>query len=68
MATIRYKQGGNKWYVYEMHAYWDKKLRKPHQKTRYLGVRRNGAVLIISPLPPVAVRVEKATLDAGEAM
>ena len=38
MATIRYKKRGNKFYVYEMHHYWDKELKKPRQKTKYLGV------------------------------
>jgi len=34
---IRYRKIGNATYAYEVKAYWDPKLRKPKQKTRYLG-------------------------------
>jgi len=34
---IRYKKIGNATYAYEVKAYWDPKLGKPRQKTRYLG-------------------------------
>jgi len=34
---IRYKKFGNATYAYEVKAYWDPKLGKPRQKTRYLG-------------------------------
>lgn len=34
---IRYKKIGNATYAYEVKAYWDPKLGKPKQKTRYLG-------------------------------
>lgn len=32
------KKRFNKWYVYELHQYWDKELKKPRQRTKYLGV------------------------------
>ena len=38
MATLRYQKRGNKYYVYEVHQYWDKELKKPRQKTKYLGM------------------------------
>ena len=34
---IRYRKIGNATYAYEVKAYWDPKLKKPRQKTRYLG-------------------------------
>ena len=40
MATIRYIKRYNKWYVYEVKQYWDKELKKPRQKTKYLGVAK----------------------------
>ena len=44
MATIRYKKRGNKWYVYELNQYWDKELKKPRQRTKYLGVAEENKV------------------------
>lgn len=66
MATVRYKKRGNKWYVYEVHQYWDKELKKPRQKSTYLGVADslNGAYSKpgrkVSPVP------EKEILDCGD--
>lgn len=40
MATIRYIKRYNKWYVYDVEQYWDKELKKPRQKTKYLGVAK----------------------------
>lgn len=37
MSSIRYQKRGNKYYVYEVTQYWDKALKKPRQKTKYLG-------------------------------
>jgi len=37
VSTLRYQKRGNKYYVYEVHQYWDKILKKPRQKTKYLG-------------------------------
>ncbi len=38
MSFIRYKKIGNKEYAYEIEAYWDSRLCKPRQRTKYLGV------------------------------
>jgi transposase len=45
MAFIRYKQRGQKWYVYEVTNLWDKNLKKYVQTTIYLGVsnEKNGS-------------------------
>ena len=66
MATIRYKQRGNKWYVYEIHQYWDKELKKPRQRTKYLGAAQEkdgpySKTDKISPRP-----LESAILDCGD--
>ena len=66
MATIRYKKRGNKWYVYELNQYWDKELKKPRQRTKYLGVaeEKNGAYS--KPGRRIAAtRVEQEILDCG---
>lgn len=67
MATIRYKKRGNKWYVYELNQYWDKELKKPRQRTKYLGVaeEKNGAYS--KPGRRIgAIRVEQEILDCGD--
>lgn len=38
MSFIRYKVFGQKKYAYEVTSYWDPKLKKPRQKSTYLGV------------------------------
>lgn len=38
MTYIRYQKFGKQEYAYEITAYWDKKTKKPKQKSRYLGV------------------------------
>ena len=38
MGFIRYKKFGKKEYAYETISYWDPKLKKPRQKSKYLGV------------------------------
>jgi len=37
MAFIRYKQRGERWYVYQVSNIWDKTLKKYVQKSTYLG-------------------------------
>lgn len=67
MATIRYKKRGNKWYVYELNQYWDKELKKPRQRTKYLGVaeEKNGAYS--KPGRRIAATpVEQEILDCGD--
>jgi hypothetical protein len=67
MATLRYKKRGNKWYVYELYQYWDKELKKPRQKSIYLGV---ADVLNGSYSKPgrrvSAPALEKEILDCGD--
>jgi len=67
MATLRYKKRGNKWYVYELYQYWDKELKKPRQKSTYLGVADvlNGSYS--KPGKRVATpALEKEILDCGD--
>jgi transposase len=66
MATIRYKNRYNKWYAYEVIQYWDKKLKKPRQRTKYLGVADKKGAPYTKPSKRVQVRVEKAILDFGD--
>lgn len=66
MTTLRYQQRGKKWYVYELYQYWDKKLKKPRQKSKYLGVaeEKNGAYS--KPGRDNALKVESEILDYGD--
>jgi len=68
MSTIRYKKRYNKWYVYELTQYWDKELKKPRQKTKYLGVaERNGGQYSKPGKRLANMRTsEKAILDCGD--
>lgn len=67
MSTIRYQKRGDKYYAYEVTQYWDKALKKPRQKTKYLGsadklggeYKKTGRAL-------AAPRPEKAILDFGD--
>jgi transposase len=38
MTFITYKKFGKKEYAYEVMSYWDKKVKQPRHKTKYLGV------------------------------
>lgn len=67
MATIRYEKRYNKFYVYEVTQYWDKELKKPRQKKKYLGVAEEKDGLYQKPgqkskLP----KTEEAILDFGD--
>ena len=67
MATIRYKKRGNKWYVYELNQYWDKELKKPRQRTKYLGVAEEKNGSYSKPGRKIATtRVEQEILDCGD--
>lgn len=67
MATLRYKKRGNQWYVYELHQYWDKELKKPRQKNTYLGVATELNGPYSKPGRPTAAQVaEKEILDCGD--
>ena len=71
MPTIRYKQRFSKWYVYELHQYWDKELKKPRQRTTYLGVAEQKDGPYLKPgLQKEQVKkiekTEKAIVDCGD--
>lgn len=67
MSTLRYQKRGGKYYVYEVYQYWDKQLKKPRQKTTYLGTaeepggeyKKAGRIL-------ATLKLEKAILDFGD--
>lgn len=64
MSFIRYKKFGNKEYAYEVNAYWDPKLKKPRQKSRYLGAVIDKKKKIIKR--KVKKEDEKLILDFGD--
>lgn len=68
MSTIRYQKRYNKWYVYEVVQYWDKKLKKPRQRTKYLGVssKNGGDYSKPGKMLSTATITEKAILDYGD--
>ena len=66
MATIRYKQRGNRWYVYELNQYWDKELKKPRQRTKYLGVADTKGGQYSKPGVRSATPIETEILDLGD--
>ena len=65
MAFIRYKQRGDKWYAYEVVAFWDPSSKKPKQKTTYLGVASFKGGEITKPTEKVVVSFEKSIVDFG---
>jgi transposase len=66
MATLRYKQRGSRWYVYEVHQYWDKELKKPRQRSKYLGVAEEDGGPYSKPGKKTATAIEKEILDCGD--
>lgn len=65
MSFIRYQVFGKKEYAYEITAYWDKKLKKPRQKSRYLGgVIDKGKKLFEKK--SIATKPEKLIVDFGD--
>jgi len=66
MATLRYKQRGTRWYVYEVHQYWDKNLKKPRQRSKYLGVAEENGGSYSKPGKKAHPSVEKEILDCGD--
>ena len=69
MATIRYKKRGNKFYVYEIHQYWDKELKKPRQKTKYLGVSNTDGGNYSKPgRGSSSLKLEKGIVDCGDSI
>lgn len=65
LSFIRYKEFGKKEYAYEVISYWDKSIKKPRQKTRYLGiVVDKGKNIFEKPLKE-KIRKEEQILDFG---
>jgi len=66
MSFVRYKQRGQKWYVYEVSNIWDKELKKYKQHNVYLGVaQKHGGPYKKSEEKSLVSR-EKAILDYGD--
>ncbi|KKL09068.1 hypothetical protein LCGC14_2569570, partial [marine sediment metagenome] len=66
MAFIRYKQRGEKWYAYEIIAYWDSISKKPKQKSKYLGVAKSKGGKISKPGKQLIMTTEKSIVDFGD--
>lgn len=68
MAFIRYKKIGQQEYAYEIRAYWDSKLGKPRQKSRYLGVVVDKEKKIFKKPEAGKIKTiqEKFILDCGD--
>ena len=66
MAFVRYKKRGNKWYVYEVIAFWDQNSKKPKQKTKYLGIASAKDGEITKPGSKLIPPIEKAIVDFGD--
>ena len=66
MSFVRYKKRGNKWYVYEVSAFWDKKSKKSKQHTKYLGTSDTQGGEYSKPGKLAAIISEKAIVDFGD--
>ena len=66
MTTIRYKKRGNKWYVYQLDQYWDKVLKKPRQRTKYLGVSEENGGSYSKTGIVAKPKIEQEILDYGD--
>jgi transposase len=66
MSFIRYKKRGNKWYAYEVTAFWDQASKNPKQKTKYLGVSDSKGGKIIKPEKTIPILLEKSIVDFGD--
>lgn len=66
MATIRYKKRGERWYVYQLEQYWDKELKKPRQRTTYLGVAETKGGEYRKTGRMMEPRLEKEMVDYGD--
>ena len=68
MPFKRYKQRGDKWYVYEITSFWDKTLKKSRQRSKYLGVaiEPGGSYSKIDSLPACSILKEQAIVDFGD--
>ena len=63
MSFIRHKKFGQKTYAYEVTSYWDAELKKPRQKSIYLGMvgEADG-----KPTKRVKVQPEQSIVDFGD--
>jgi len=66
MSFVRYKKFGNKEYAYEVTSYWDKKTKKPRQKTKYLGVVIDKEKMVFGNPLKERIRREEFILDFGD--
>lgn len=66
MSFVRYKKRGNKWYVYEVSAFWDKKSKKPKQHSKYLGISDTKGGEYTKPGKRISAIPEKAIVDFGD--
>jgi len=68
MSFIRYKKIGQQEYAYEIRAYWDPKLGKPRQKSKYLGVVVDKEKKIFKKPEEGKIKTiqEKFILDCGD--
>ena len=66
LSSIRYKQRGDKFYVYEVTQYWDKELKKPRQTTKYLGSAKTKDGEYKKAVKNMPMKTEKAILDFGD--
>lgn len=66
MSFIRYKKFGNQEYAYEITAYWDPKLKKSRQDTKYLGIVIDKEAKIFKKKEAKQHEEEKLILDFGD--
>lgn len=66
LSSIRYKQRGEKFYVYEVSQYWDKDLKKPRQITKYLGSAETKNGEYKKSVKNISTKIEKSILDFGD--
>ena len=67
MAFLRYKQRGQKYYVYEVSNIWDKERKKYKQHSLYLGTAsEKGGVYSKTSLLRLVSKSEKAIVDYGD--
>ncbi len=64
MTFIRYKRFGGLEYAYEITAYWDSKIKRSRQKSRYLGIVVNKEKGIFEK--KWQTRMERLILDFGD--
>jgi len=65
MSFTRIEKRGEKEYAYEITSYWDKKIKKPKQKKKYLGIVIDKKKKIYER-KMIACNAEKLILDFGD--